>query len=227
MAARIALFSQTWMVIPGLNEAQYLERVLKKTLKQTPRIVYVDDGSRDDSAKIARKYLKHVLIHEVNMGKGAALKTGCDYAFNHLKAQAVILMDADDQHNPAEIALFRKQLEKGSRLVLGARSLFSSMPLIRKLGNAFTSAIMLGLFWRYIPDILSGYKAFTKAVYRQLRWDATDYSVELEIAAKIARLRLQFSLVSIKTIYHDLDRGMNVIDAIKAALKIIALRLGL
>ncbi|HCR81187.1 MAG: hypothetical protein UY13_C0002G0298 [Candidatus Pacebacteria bacterium GW2011_GWB1_47_8] len=227
MAAKSILFSKTWIVIPGFNEAKYLATVLKKTLKQTPRIIYVDDGSHDHSAQIAQKYLEHVIIHEVNLGKGAALKTGCDYAFNFLKAQAVILMDADDQHNPAEIPLFVQQLRKGSQVVLGARSLFSKMPLVRKIGNAFTSAVMLILFWRYIPDILSGYKAFTRRAYRKLYWEATDYSVELEIAAKIAMNRLQFSLVSIKTIYHDLDRGMSIIDAIKVALKIVSLRLGL
>lgn len=221
------IFSQTWVVLPGFNEAGYLKTVLKKVLMQTPRVVYVDDGSRDSSAQLAQKYLKHVLIHEVNLGKGAALKTGCDYVFRHLKGQAVILMDADDQHNPAEISLFRQKLEKGAEIVLGARSLFSKMPLIRKLGNTFVSGIVLVLFWRYIPDILSGYKAFTRSAYKKLRWNSVDYSVELEIAAKIAAHRLQFSLVSIKTIYHDLDRGMNVIDGIKVFLKIIGLRLGI
>jgi hypothetical protein len=136
-------------------------------------------------------------------------------------------MDADDQHNPTEIQLFRQRLEAGAQIVLGARSLFSDMPLIRKLGNAFVSGIILGLFWRYIPDVLSGYKAFTRSAYRQLRWNSTDYSVELEIAAKIAQHRLQFSPVSIKTIYHDLDRGMNVIDGVKVLIKIIGLRFGL
>jgi glycosyltransferase involved in cell wall biosynthesis len=221
------LFSQTWLVIPGLNEAKYLGRVLQKALKQIPRIVYVDDGSSDQSVKIAKKYLKHVLVHEVNLGKGAAMKTGCEYVFKHLKGQAVILMDADDQHKPEEIQLFRQRLESGAQIVLGARSLFSEMPLIRKLGNAIVSGLILVLFWRYIPDVLSGYKAFTRAAYRQLRWSATDYSVELEIAAKIAQHRLQFSPVSIKTIYHDLDRGMNIIDGVKVLVKIIGLRFGL
>lgn len=213
--------------MPGLNEARSLEKVLKKTLKYTPRIVYVDDGSHDDSVHIAQKYLKHVLVHEVNLGKGAALKTGCDYVFKHLRGQAVILMDADDQHNPAEIPLFAEKLKQGSQIVLGARSLFSKMPFERKLGNAFFSGVVLLLFWRYIPDVLSGYKAFTKAAYRRLRWNAMDYSVELEIAARIAKQRLAFTLVSIKTIYHDLDRGMNVIDLAKVIFNIVGLRLGI
>ncbi|MFH2118135.1 MAG: glycosyltransferase family 2 protein, partial [Candidatus Paceibacterota bacterium] len=207
------LSSQTWIVMPGFNEAKYLNQALKKTLKFTKNIIYVDDGSRDSSVKIAQKNLKHVLVHEVNLGKGAALKTGCDYAFSQLKAKVVILMDADDQHDPAELPLFQERLTQGAPVVLGARSLFSTMPLMRKLGNAFVSGVVLVLFWRYIPDILSGYKAFTKKAYQQIRWNAADYSVELEIASKIAKHKLDFALVSIKTIYHDQDKGMSVIDA--------------
>jgi glycosyltransferase involved in cell wall biosynthesis len=227
MAGKNSLSPKTWVVMPGYNEAKYLARALKKTLKYTKNIIYVDDGSQDESPEIAKKHLQHVLIHEVNLGKGAALKTGCDYAFENLGAKAVVLMDADDQHNPAELKDFQEWLDNGSKMVLGARSLFSSMPLIRKLGNAFVSGIVLVLFWRYIPDILSGYKAFTRETYEKIRWQSTDYSVELEIASKIAKQRLDFSLVSIKTIYHDMDRGMSVIDVAKVFIKIIGLRLGL
>lgn len=222
-----ALSSSTWVVMPGYNESRYLERTLKKTLKYTSNIIYVDDGSQDSSLKIAKKYLEHVLFHEINLGKGAALKTGCDYAFDHLNAKAVVLMDSDDQHNPGELKSFQESLDGGSEVVLGTRSLLSTMPLIRKLGSVFISGAVLVFFWRYIPDILSGYKAFTKKAYQKLRWDAMDYSVELEIASKIAKHKLDFSLVNIKTIYHDMDRGMNIIDAVKVLTKIISLRIGL
>jgi glycosyltransferase involved in cell wall biosynthesis len=227
MAGKSNLSPSSWIVMPGFNEAKYLARALKKTLKVTKNIIFVDDGSHDNSAEIASKLLDHVLIHEVNLGKGAALKTGCNYAFDELEAEAVILMDADDQHNPDELPLFQERLNEKQQIVLGARSLFGEMPLVRKLGNAFVSAIVLILFWRYIPDILSGYKAFTRDAYDKIRWNATDYSVELEIAANIAKQKLNFSLVSIKTIYHDMDRGMSVIDAARVLSKIIALRIGL
>lgn len=221
------IFAKTWIVIPGYNESKYIASVLKKVTKITPRVIYVDDGSIDNSVEIAKKFPIHVLKHEMNLGKGATLQTGCDYAFKHLKAKAVIMMDGDDQHNAEEILLFKQRLEEGSSLVLGARSLFSSMPFERKIGNAFVSAIMLMLFGRYIPDILSGYKAFTAEVYKKIKWEANDYSVELEIAANIAKKKLDFSLVSIETIYHDMDRGMNIIDSIKVIMKIVSLRLGI
>lgn len=221
------IFANTWIVIPGYNEAKYIASVLKKVTKQTTKVIYVDDGSHDNSAEIAEQFPIHVLRHEINLGKGGALQTGCDYAFDELGAEAIIMMDGDDQHDAEEIPLFRQRLEEGSQLVLGARSLFSSMPLIRKVGNAFVSAVVLVLFFRYIPDILSGYKAFTKETYQQIKWEANDYSVELEIAANIGKKKLDFSVVSIETIYHDMDRGMNALDAIKIVGKILSLRLGI
>ena len=227
MAKQKDIFSKTWIVIPGYNEEKYIASVLKKVTQKTKNVIYVDDGSKDNSAEIAKKFPIHVLRHEINLGKGAALQTGCDYAFYHMGAEAVIMMDGDDQHDAEEIPLFRKQLESGSQLILGARSLFASMPLVRKLGNAFVSAIIVGLFFRYIPDILSGYKAFTKETYEKIKWESNDYSVELEIAANISRKKLDFSVISIVTIYHDMDRGMSAIDALKVMIRIISLRIGL
>lgn len=221
------IFADTWIVIPGFNESKYIASVLKKVTKKTKNVIYIDDGSADNSAEIAKKFPIHVLRHEMNMGKGATLQTGCDYAFYHMKAKAVIMMDGDDQHDAEEIPLFRKRLEEGSQLILGARSLFSSMPLVRKIGNGFVSAVVMVLFGRYIPDILSGYKAFTAEVYEKIKWEANDYSVELEIAANIAKKKLGFSLVSIETIYHDMDRGMNMLDSVKVVGKILSLRLGI
>lgn len=227
MAKQKDIFSKTWIVIPGYNEEKYIASVLKKVTQKTKNVIYVDDGSKDNSAEIAKKFPIHVLRHEINLGKGAALQTGCDYAFYHMSSKAVIMMDGDDQHDAEEIPLFKKKLEEGAGLILGARSLLGSMPLVRKIGNGFVSAIMMTLFFRYIPDILSGYKAFTKETYEKIKWEANDYSVELEIAANIAKKKLDFSLVSIETIYHDMDRGMNALDAIKIVGKILSLRLGI
>jgi glycosyltransferase involved in cell wall biosynthesis len=99
-----------WVIIPGFNEARYLTKVLDKTIKFHQNIIFVDDGSSDNTASIASKKIKQVLVHDVNLGKGAALKTGCDYAFSHLKAKAVILMDSDNQHDPQVTKLSPKKL---------------------------------------------------------------------------------------------------------------------
>ena len=218
--------ANTWIIIPGINEEKYIATVLKKVLKQTKNIIVVDDGSTDTMPELARKYTPHVLIHSVNLGKGAALKTGCEYAFNKLGAQAVIIMDADDQHDPEELPLFFKALTT-SDIVFGVRSFDTKMPLARIIGNRLASVAIYFLFGEYIPDIPSGYKAFTKKAYKKIVWDSTDYSVEMEIAAKTAKFKIKFMTIPIETIYHDFERGMTILDTIRMITKIFSWRFSL
>lgn len=218
--------NKTWIIIPGLNEEKYIATVLKKVLKQTKNIIVVDDGSSDKMPKIAAKYTDHVLSHSINLGKGAALKTGCEYAFKTLGAEAVIFLDSDDQHNPEELPEFYKAL-KESNVVFGIRAFDDKMPLIRIMLNRLASFVIFILFDSYIPDIPSGYKAFTKKAYAKLAWDSTDYAVEMEIAARTAKYNLGFTTVPIKTIYHDLDRGMTILDTIRMITKILSWRITL
>jgi glycosyltransferase involved in cell wall biosynthesis len=215
-----------WIIIPGLNEEKYIATVLKKVGKQTNNIIIVDDGSSDSMPKIAKKYTDHVLSHSVNLGKGAALKTGCEYAFKKLKAEAVIFMDSDDQHDPEELPSFIKALTV-SDVVFGVRSFDENMPLIRIMMNRLASLVIYFLFGRYIPDIPSGYKAFTKKAYKKLSWNSTDYAVEMEIAARTAKYKLAYTKITIKTIYHDFDRGMTILDTVRMITKILSWRISL
>lgn len=216
-----------WVIIPGYNEQKYIKEVLRKTKKYTSNIVFVDDGSSDNSTKLASKHIKHVLTHPINLGKGSAMKTGCEYAFAELKAKAVIFMDADDQHNPAQLQLFVNGFKKGYDVVFGVRVLNKHMPVIRRFGNASHSLLIWLLFGSYIPDIPSGFKAFTKKAYQRIQWNTTDYAVETEIAARVAKEKLPYKGVIIETIYHDLDRGMTIIDILKLTTQIVSWKFSL
>lgn len=210
--------------MPGLNEQAYINKVLKKTTKYTKNIIFVDDGSTDSTAIIAQKVIKHVLVHPVNLGKGAALKTGTEYAFKNLNADAVIFMDSDDQHDPKDLGLFKTKLNQDSQVVFGVRSFNKNMPLARILMNRFASFFILLIFGRYIPDIPSGYKALSKKAYEKVVWESRDYTIELELAVKVARHNIPFTTVDIKTVYHDLDRGMTILDVLRMITNIISWR---
>lgn len=216
----------TWIVIPGLNEEKYIGTVLEKVSKQTKNIIVVDDGSHDKMPKIARSFTPHVVCHSINLGKGAALKTGCEYAFNTLKADAVIFMDSDDQHDPEELPLFIDALKK-SDVVFGVRSFDEKMPLFRIMMNRLASAVIFFLFGEYVPDIPSGYKALSKHAYPKLAWESTDYAVEMELAARTAKHKIQFTTVPVKTIYHDFERGMTILDSLRMITKILSWRITL
>ncbi|HEX7017942.1 MAG TPA: glycosyltransferase family 2 protein [Patescibacteria group bacterium] len=216
-----------WVVVPAYNEEKYLAKVLKKIGHYTSHIIVVDDGSSDQTATIASQYTAHVLKHRVNLGKGAALTTGCEYAFSVQDAQAVFFLDSDDQHDPHELILFQEQLLKGYDIVFGIRGLTKDMPLVKRMGNIFISIFIYILFGKYFSDVLSGYKAFTKEAYHTIRWETHDYAVELEIAVRVARSLLKRKGVIIKTIYHDHDRGMTLLDAMHFITLLINWRLSI
>lgn len=216
-----------YIILPSFNEEKYIAKVIKKLKPIHSNIVVVDDGSSDDTYKIAKQNCKNTLSHTVNLGKGAALKTGCDYAFAFKKAKAVIFMDSDDQHDPNEIKDFIKYFKEGHQVIFGVRSFDEKMPLLRIMMNRIASVIIYFLFGSYIPDIPSGFKAITADAYKKIKWDSNDYSVEMEIAARVARYKIPYKFFTIKTIYHDFQRGMTILDTLNMIQKIIHWRLTL
>lgn len=204
--------SRAWVVVPAYNEAQCLGRVLAELQDYTDNIIVVDDGSLDQTRHQAELYTNHVLSHPVNLGKGAALKTGFEYAFNIMKAHGVISIDADGQHAPADLPKFLEALAAGHEVVWGVRDL-DAMPKSRKFINIFDSWLIKVLFNRFIPDIPSGYQALTKKAYDQLKWQSRDYAVEMELAMRLAKTGLAYHPVSIKTHYFVKHSAMNALDA--------------
>lgn len=208
------------VIVPAYNESKYIGKFLDKLLLVTKQVVVIDDGSADKTCDIAKGRGAECLSHMVNLGKGAALKTGCDYAFKKIGADAVIIMDGDDQHVVDDIKLFERELKKGAAVVLGVRQMDAKMPLMRILGNKSMSILINLLFGHYIADIPSGFKGMTKSAYNTLKWQSSGYEVETEIAVRIAKSKLKYVEVPISTVYHDKDYGFNLLDAGKILLKL-------
>jgi glycosyltransferase involved in cell wall biosynthesis len=221
--------NRPFIVIAAHDEARHLNPLLKKLAKITKNIIVVDDGSTDSTTRIASRYTKHCLRHKKNLGKGASMRTGADFAFDKLGANYVIFMDGDGQHDPDDLQHFFALLDqkKPPELIFGLRNLKQGMSLGRVLGNRAISFLIWMLFDFYISDSLSGYKAMSKKNYQKLRWQSNNYSVEVEITCRTARNYLPFATVPIKTIYHDTDKKMQLIDGFKIIGKILHLRLTL
>jgi len=202
-----------FVVIPAHNESKKIEEVIKKAKKYVKNIIVVDDGSIDNTYGIAKKNNVVVLKHIINMGKGSALKTGCDFAVKN-KADIIIAIDADGQHNPDEIPNFIKALE-GVDIVFGYRRLDQKMPFVLRLGNWFISKSAKLLYRTSLRDTQCGYRAFTADAYRKIRWRALDYSMESEMIANTGKHKLRYREIPIQTIYSDKYKGTTIIDGIK------------
>jgi len=200
-------------VIPAHNEEKHILEIVKKTKKYINNVVVVDDGSKDRTVEMAEKANAIVLKHIVNLGKGAALKTGCDYALKN-KADILVVIDADAQHDPKEIPRFLDGLKK-YKVVLAYRKINRDMPLVLRFGNWFIDKIIKFLYGIKIKDSQCGYRAFTSNAYKKLRWNASDYSMESEMIAKIGKYKLSYTEIPIETIYPDRYKGTTILDGVK------------
>ena len=215
--------SRVFAVIPAHNEEKHIGDVVRQAKKYVDNAVVVDDGSRDGTVEEAKKSGAIVLNHLVNLGKGAALKTGCDYAIKS-KADIIVAIDADAQHNPKEIPKFIGAV-KMHDVAIGYRKLNMSMPFILRFGNWFINKTIRFLYGIKIRDSQCGYRAFTSEAYKKLRWKASDYSMESEMIAKIGKHRLSYAEVPIETIYSDKYKGTTILDGIKIVFNLLFWRL--
>lgn len=212
--------TNAYVVVPVYNEGEALAPLLARVAGYVPpeRIVVVDDGSSPaldrDSLAPAR-----VLRHRINLGKGMALKTGCEYAVSR-KADAIVLMDGDGQHEPAEIPRLIEALENVD-IVFAARTLGRDMPSVRRLGNKLLKRSANLLYRVELQDIWCGYRAFRAECFSRISWNAADYAVDVEMAIRAMKNGLTYREVPIDTIYHDAYKGVTVLDGLQLLLRLL------
>lgn len=211
-----------YVIIPGHNEEKNIGRVIDKAKKiaYAKRIIAVDDGSLDRTADAARRRGATVLRHAINLGKGAALRTGSQYSLSK-GAEALVFMDSDGQHDPEDLPRLLEAL-KGNDVVFTFRERGSeNMPLVKKFGNWFIDTAMKLLFHINVKDTQCGYKAMTRNAYEKMQLMSNDYSIESEIVAKAGKYGLRFAQLPIKTVYADRYKGTTVFDGVKIVLKML------
>lgn len=211
------------VIIPAYNEETTIHEVIIKTKSFVPTIIVVDDGSLDNTTQEAARAGAIVLQHKVNLGKGAALKTGCDYAVQQ-GAQKIITMDADGQHDPKEISSFISALDK-HQIAFGSRKKPESMPVVFKFGNMVLTKTLQILYGVTVEDSQCGYRSFKADSYKNLRWEATDYYVETEMAIRAGKTKLKHVTIPIETIYADKYKGTTVLDGVAIVMKMIGWKL--
>lgn len=211
-----------FVVIPAFNEQKRIGKVLAEVSKKKFPFVVVDDGSKDRTFEVARRYTPYAIRHSINLGKGAALKTGCLAAFK-LGAEAVIIMDSDGQHKASDLPKFAKALNSYDA-VFGERD-FRKIPLMRLMGNRMITTVVKILFGIKVRDILCGFKAFSKKAFEKIKWKSLGYSVESEIVAMTGKYKLSNCEVEVATVYYDKFKGLSIEQGLGILFEIIQFRL--
>lgn len=212
------------VVLPAFNEAKRIKETLVALKKFNLPVIVVDDGSTDDTYSVSRMYCQ-VLRHKINLGKGAALKTGCEAAFL-LGATAVIIMDSDGQHKAADIPKFIDALSSGKTdIIFGSRNLGMGVPFVRFTGNKAASVLVSLLFGIYVSDLICGFRAFTKKAYQKIVWQSLGYGVETEMVIKTGLANLRRLEIPVETLYYDKFKGVTILDALGILLSVLKWRL--
>ncbi len=195
------------ILIPAYNEERGIVRVLAqlKELYPPESILVVDDGSADATAEVATKAGVKLIRHESNMGKGAALQTGFDYALKETECRSVITMDADGQHLPREVNLLIDAFKRGlGDIIVGERIKNSTeMPLIRRLSNKVGEFFISKALGMHLRDTQSGFRLYSRRVLERVKPEHDGFEMETEILIKAAKAGFSISTVSITTVYPD------------------------
>lgn len=151
------MLKTTSIIIPAKNESIPLGELLCqiKTVQPTAEIIVVNDGSTDETPKIAKENGATVFSHPYSMGNGAAIKTGARMASGDI----LVFMDGDGQHNPNDITRLLKKLHEGYDMVVGARSSGSQASIGRLAANQFYNRLASFMVNHSVEDLTSGFRA--------------------------------------------------------------------
>ncbi len=189
-------------LIPAHNEAPSIVAVIRGALVHLPVLV-VDDGSTDATSVEAKAAGAVVLAQHPNQGKGAALRAGFARALSD-GAVAVVTLDADGQHDPAELPKFiEAETSHAAELIIGRRD-FGQMPLVRRIANGLGTLLLSVAVKRWIPDNQSGFRLVGRRLMAAMLDSHEDgFAFEVEMIAVCLREGWRIRWVPISTIYGD------------------------
>ena len=199
--------------IPAYNEEKAIGDIVKKSLAHADKVIVCDDGSTDNTAKVAKESGAEVILHKKNQGYGAAIITLFDKARQE-NADIMVTIDGDGQHDPNQIPLLVDTLQQNSvDVVIGSRFLdkSSNTPGYRKQGiKIITSAANFGADFK-VSDAQSGFRAYSKDAIRSIHPTETGMAVSTEILMKISNKGLSLAEVPITISYNGDTSSQNAV----------------
>jgi glycosyltransferase involved in cell wall biosynthesis len=218
-----------WLIIPAYNEAAVIGRVVTDVVKHGYNVAVIDDGSTDETGRRAGAAGAIVLTHPINLGQGAALQTGIQFALRQ-GADTIVTFDADGQHRPADIDSLIDALTTnnadfalGSRFLGGAVAMPTSRRLLLMAATWFTR-LTTGL---KISDTHNGLRAMTRRGASRIKLRQNRMAHASELLDEIARSGLRYVEVPVTIEYsrYSLAKGQQLTDSLRILVDLSAQRL--
>lgn len=153
------------IVLPAKNECASIAKVLDALRSISPEceIIVIDDGSTDDTAKLAHKGGATVISHPYSMGNGSAIKSGARAATGDI----IVFMDADGQHRPEDIPKLLEKLDQGYDMAVGARNAAGQASVSRLAANTIYNRLASWMVGQSVLDLTSGFRAVRAEKFRE------------------------------------------------------------
>lgn len=200
-----------WVIIPAFNESTVIHDVITDARRVFDNVVCVDDGSTDGTGQIARRAGAHLVRHPINLGQGAAIQTGVEYARKQPGAQAFATFDADGQHRVADLAAMVERLAAGDvDIVIGTRFAGGGgtpPPLLKRI--VLRTAAFLSRRGRRLglTDSNNGLRVFNKRVADALNITLSGMSHSNEIVALIAENNWRVAEQPVEVLYTEYSKA--------------------
>ena len=212
--------SGVWIIVPAFNEAQVIGDVVADLRSVFANVVCVDDGSRDDTGGVALRSGAHVVRHPVNLGQGAAIQTGVEYARRRSGAAVFATFDADGQHRVKDVARMAQRLAQGDAdIVIGTRfagDITSNTPplkrvILRAAAWLSPSSRRLGL-----TDAHNGLRVFNRTVADHLNLTMNGMSHASEFIKLIDENRWRAVEEPVEILYTDysMSKGQPLLNGV-------------
>src|SRR6476620_7428837 len=217
--------SDIYVIIPAYNEHLVIGSVIHELSKLGFIIIIVYDGSEESVFPIVQKFKLFYLRHEINLGQGAALKTGINFALAK-NAKIIITFDADGQHNPLEISTLIEVIKQGNiDIVLGSRFMTKSLhiPAARKILlklARFINFLFTGLL---LSDAHNGLRAMTYNAATKIKINNNGMAHATEFLSEIKRNNLKFVEVPVTINYtnYSMQKGQSAWDGFRILFDLI------
>lgn len=187
------------IIVPAYNEELNIERVVDELIEKYPQYDYVvvNDGSKDNTAKICRKRGYNLLDLPVNLGLAGAFQTGLKYAY-YKGYEYAIQFDADGQHRPEYIAGMAEELKKGADIVIGSRFVTEKKSMSpRMLGSRLISLAIKITTGKRIKDPTSGMRMFNRKLIKEMAQNM-NYGPEPDTISYLIKNGAKVSEVQVK-----------------------------
>ena len=201
-----------WIVVPAYNEATVIGEVIADLRSVFDHVVCVDDGSQDDTAAVALRAGAHVVRHPVNLGQGAAIQTGIEYARSQPGAEVFVTFDADGQHRVKDVMRMIDRLTaEDVDIVIGTRfadqGVHSEVPVLKRI--VLRTAVWLSPRSRRLnlSDAHNGLRVFNRTVAGGLDIAISGMGHASEIIALVDENNWRVTEEPVEILYTDYSKS--------------------